>query len=129
MKAKGLISGVLCLAMFGAVPAFAAEPEDIQELPAVGEIGVEFVHKQGYSIQPASQELLEAATLDEIAEVSRRDFEADAEWSSDAAIEDTLELLDEYRAAANNAGELINSDRNVTSSHINSVWSWDWYTA
>lgn len=30
---------------------------------------------------------------------------------------------------ANNVGELINSDLDVTSSHIWSVWSWDWYTA
>lgn len=30
-------------------------------------------------------------------------------------------------AKANN--ELINSDSAVTNSHINSVWSWDWYTA
>lgn len=32
-----------------------------------------------------------------------------------------------YVAKANN--ELINSDSAVTNSHINSVWSWDWYTA
>lgn len=30
--------------------------------------------------------------------------------------------------AANNAGVLINSDSSVTSTHINNVWSWDWYT-
>lgn len=30
--------------------------------------------------------------------------------------------------AANNAGVLINSDKSVTSTHINNVWSWDWYT-
>lgn len=31
-------------------------------------------------------------------------------------------------AVANSNGELINSDSSVTSSHISSVWSWDWYT-
>jgi hypothetical protein len=31
-------------------------------------------------------------------------------------------------SAANNAGVLINSDSSVTSTHINNVWSWDWYT-
>lgn len=64
MKVKQLISGIICSAMLCTAPAFAAETDAIQELPAVGEIGVEFVHKEGYSIQPASQELLEATTLE-----------------------------------------------------------------
>lgn len=32
-------------------------------------------------------------------------------------------------SAAINAGELINSDSDVTSTHRWSIWSWDWYTA
>lgn len=103
MKVKQLISSTLCLAMLCTVPALAAGTDDVQGLPTVGEIGVEFVHKEGYSIRPASQELLEATSLDEIAEISRRNFEADVEWSSDEAIEEATALLNEYREAAYSA--------------------------
>ncbi len=105
MKMQKILATVLCVVMIGTVSVFAAEQESIDDLPCVGEIGPEFVHEEGNTVKPASEELLGASSLDEIAKISRKNFEADPKASLQAEIDRTKEMLAEYNAIAYSESE------------------------
>ena len=107
---------VMSLSLLSVTPAFAAEI-DATESASPNEAEIEIIAVEGYTPKPASDELLAASSLDEIATISRENFEADETASSMDAIEDAVQMLEEYRNVAYDANTPMEQS-NVTKTEL-----------
>lgn len=80
--------------------ANAVNIESSAESMSIGDIGIEFTSTDGY-IKPADEELLSAKTIDEVAEISLRRFEADPSNYSAEKLAHIEEILQTYYAVDN----------------------------
>jgi hypothetical protein len=102
-----LLSGAMVVSLLGSTVAFAAENEmNISDLEAVGEIGFEFMPVER-SVKQADSELLAASNMDEIAEISKRRFEADPSNYSEEKIAHVASVMSEYDLIENSTDGIV----------------------
>lgn len=100
-RIKRIIVLAVCLSIIGASTIATASATDIDTSTSTRNldvIGVEFTHGESHAVKPASEELLEATSLDEIAEISLRNFE-ESQFSSDATISEVAAGFEDYHKA------------------------------
>ena len=102
MKARKILAVIMCVGMICGSNAYAVGETEYKDLPSVGEIGPEFIHSEDYEVKQASEELLAVSSLNELAEISRENFENSHEASTENT-EATRQLLEQYY---NEVGEI-----------------------
>lgn len=102
MKARKILAVIMCVGMICGSNAYAVGETEYKDLPSVGEIGPEFIHSEDYEVKQASEELLAVSSLNELAEISRENFENSPEASTENT-EATRQLLEQYY---NEVGEI-----------------------
>lgn len=109
-----IVSATMLMSVFGNVVSFANESEtSISQLEPVGEIGVEFISVEK-DIKKADSELLSASNLDELAEISRRRFEADSSNYSKEKMERIERVMSEYEEMTNNSNGVVVASESET---------------